>query len=123
MAKKNCLVTFVICIFLLVNLAFASEISDSSSVHDETSTTEQAKGLDSYFPWIQYTRPWLFPRPWPYVYGGYHPHQWPFVLPQMPTGFFHPRLPYLWAYRFPWSFLYPSSAPSPPKGDEEAGKN
>ncbi|KAL3349627.1 hypothetical protein AABB24_022639 [Solanum stoloniferum] len=118
MAKKNCLVTIVICIFLLVNLAFASEISDSSS-NDETA---QAKGLDSYFPWIQYTRPWLFPRPWPYVYGGFHPHQWPFVLPQTPTGFFRPRFPYLWAYRFPWSFVYPP-APSPPKGDEEAGKN
>lgn len=111
-------ITFVLCIFLLVNLAFASENSDSSS-HDETSATAQVnKGLDSYFPWI-HPRSRLFPRPWSFIH--LHPRPWSFVLPPMPMGVFHPKFLYPWAYRYSWPFMH-QPAPSAPKGDNEGKK-
>ncbi|KAL3329438.1 hypothetical protein AABB24_036498, partial [Solanum stoloniferum] len=103
MAKKNCLVTFLICIFLFVNLCFASEKLDSSS-NDESGVTNTQNniGLDYWHPWY-HPRPWLRPRPRPHPHP--YPH-WPFVHPPMPSGGFHPK--------FPWPFMHPPKS-SPPK--------
>lgn len=85
MAKKNCLVTFLICIFLLVNLCFASEKFDSTSNDESDVTNPQDNniGLDHWHPWY-HPRPWLRPRP--------RPH-WPIVHPPMPSRGFHPKFP------------------------------
>ncbi|KAF3614134.1 hypothetical protein T459_17316 [Capsicum annuum] len=114
MAEKNCVVTFLICIFLLVNLAFAAEKSDSFS--DVESATTQAKELDwFYLPWYH---SWFQSHPWPFVHppmpaGGFRSHPWSFVHPPMSAGGFHPRFPYPWAHRYP--------VPSPRK--DNTGKN
>ncbi|CAN4116337.1 unnamed protein product [Withania somnifera] len=69
MAKKNSLITLLICIFLLVNLCSAID-----------------KGLDWWWHpyWFRF-----HPHPWPFVHppmsgGGFRyrfPHPWPFMHP------------------------------------------
>ncbi|KAM3249897.1 hypothetical protein P3L10_011667 [Capsicum annuum] len=103
MHKKNSLVIFLICIFLLVNLYLASENSESENPDSfDEIDTESNMELDWWFPW--YRHRWFHPRPWPFVH------------PPMPSGGFRHKFPY-----HPWpKFKHPpmsSLVPFPPIGE------
>ncbi|KAM3357221.1 hypothetical protein P3S68_023935 [Capsicum galapagoense] len=93
MAKKNSLVTFLICIFLLVNLCLASGENPDSFSNDEIDAEESNMELDWWFPW--YYRRWFHPRPWAFAH------------PPMSAGGFRHKFP-----SHPWFKHPPRASPS-----------
>ncbi|PHT28835.1 hypothetical protein CQW23_31562 [Capsicum baccatum] len=90
MAKKNGLVTFLICIFLLVNLCLASSENPDSFSKEEIDTAETNMEPDWWWSWYRYR--WFHPRPWTFTH------------PPMSSGGFRHKFP-----SHPW-FKHPPRA-------------
>ncbi|KAM3249893.1 hypothetical protein P3L10_011663 [Capsicum annuum] len=92
MAKKNSIITFLICIFLLVNICLARSENPDSFSNDEIDTAETNMESDWWFRWY---------HPW------FRACSWPFVHPPMSAGGFCHKFP-----SHPWFKHPPRVSPS-----------
>ncbi|KAF3642661.1 hypothetical protein FXO38_20998 [Capsicum annuum] len=93
MAKKNSFITFLMCIFLLVNLCLASSENPDLFSNDEIDTTETNMEPNWWFWW--YRHRWFHPRPWAFAH------------PPVSSGSFRHKFP-----SHPWFKHPPRASPS-----------